>query len=161
MVYKWFLLSLAFNFGLCFSGFYPTISTPDQFAEQRIFNVSDVNNFLVLNKTNIAVNTGLALFTAFLIGTAAYSIEENSVSSKIDDVLDGIFVNIEDTTNEILQEQVESAKAKKVKKARKQCDCETYCTNKYYYGDGNYDASTIEYSSRYDAKTQQTRRKRG
>ena len=59
---------------------------------------------------------------------------------------------------------------KKAKKSRKDdsesCDCESYCTNKYYYGDGNYDpqdySSSFTSTSYYDQNIDQesSRKKR-
>ena len=55
---------------------------------------------------------------------------------------------------------------KKAKKSRKSdddtCDCESYCTNKYYYGDGNYDPQQDYSTSFYDQKFDQesSRKKR-
>ena len=59
------------------------------------------------------------------------------------------------------------AAKKKSKKSRKSdddsCDCESYCTNKYYYGDGNYDPQQDYSTSFYDQKFDQesSRKKRG
>ena len=187
----WIILSsLAFKNGLCFS-FYPPVNTAlnDLAQQHRTFNnisgffgwdSATTSNNLALNKSSLAINTGLALVTAFLIGHSVYTAEETSAKSKLDDIFDGSFLfgnpAAEDSEEkENFKGGSGKKKAKKAKKkARKQdCDCETYCTNKYYYGDGNYDASyasSNDYSTYYneDFTTQtqtqtqtQTRRKRG
>lgn len=99
---------------------YPSLSS-DNASPKTFFNVTSNigDNLLVLNKTHTANSVGFYLASAFLAYTLLYTYEENNPSSKVDSVL-GFFKN-----NEV-------PKSKGFQKER-DCDCETYCTNKYYY----------------------------
>ena len=99
---------------------YPSLSS-DTASPKTFFNVTSNigDNLLVLNKTHTANSVGFYLASAFLAYTLLYTYEENNPSSKVDSVL-GFFKN-----NEVPQ-------SKGFQKER-DCDCETYCTNKYYY----------------------------
>ena len=94
------------------------------------FSVKD--NLLVMNKTATANTVGWYLASAFLAYTLYYTYETNnpSTESKIGSVLTSFLPTLEKSSDK--------------SKAEKTCDCETYCTNKYYYGDGNYNAEYTE-----------------
>ena len=93
------------------------------------FHVND--NLIALNKTATASTVGWYLASAFLAYTLYYTYETNnpSTESKIGSVLGSILPTLEKASE---------------KSPANQCDCETYCTNKYYYGDGNYNTEYTE-----------------
>ena len=108
---------------------YPSLSSSsDSEPKTLLFNATSnlADNLLVLNKTTTADSVGFYLASAFLAYTMLYTYEENNPSSKskVDSVF-GFFSN--------------SDKDKKEKSSgisdSKNCDCETYCSNKYYYGE--------------------------
>ena len=100
-------------------------------------------NLVVVNKTNVAYATGIVLASAFLAYTLVYSLEDESASkklatsksetSRIDNLLSGFFSSDSQNSEDGGQ------------KSADKCDCETYCSNKYYYGDPYYDASNTNY----------------
>ena len=118
---------------------YPSLSSASE--PKTFFNVTSntlADNLLVLNKTTTAESVGFYLASAFLAYTMLYTYEENNPSSKskVDSVF-GFFSN--------------SDKDKKEKSSgisdSKNCDCETYCSNKYYYGE--QPADNYYYSKRW------------
>ena len=92
-----------------------------------LFNSSSL---LVLNKTTVANTAGYFLVSAFLMGSLIYAQEEAAASAKAG----GSHQPIN------LVDQILGAR-------QQHCDCEVYCTNKYYYG--QYGGGGEEYSSYY------------
>jgi hypothetical protein len=168
--------------------FYPPINPvldPDlaiDLKRPRTFNVSGIfgtntlqTNVAVLNKTVVA-NSVVAVMLA---GIGAYhflyhledgpfskdSLGLNKDSSDDPGLFDylglgGLFGGTSKSDDE--------KSKKKSKKSRKSddesCDCESYCSNKYYYGDGNIDPPQDYSTSFYDQKFDQeesSRKKRG
>ena len=131
---KSLVFTLAVMIESCHAFFYPSLSSETQ-QPKTFFNVTTNSNFgdnlLVLNKTHTANSVGFYLASAFLAYTLLYTYEENNPSSKVDSVL-GFFKN----------SQQKSRKA-----ATENCDCETYCTNKYYYP-ADYENNQNYYSKR-------------
>ena len=131
----------------------------------RTFNFTTSLNsgsLTVLNKTNVANAVGIVLTSAFLAGTLVYTLEETrAAGSKLSNRLDSLF-----SWTNLNEEQQESDsdyetptepsnnqanRRRKKKKVDHSCqDCETYCTNKYYYGsaDHPYDYH-MSYTKRY------------
>ena len=107
---------------------YPSLSSASS-EPKTFFNVTSntlADNLLVLNKTTTANSVGFYLASAFLAYTMLYTYEENNPSSKskVDSVF-GFFSNSGD----------KDKKEKSSAGDSKNCDCETYCSNKYYYGE--------------------------
>ncbi len=132
----------------------------------RTFNFTTSLNsgsLTVLNKTNVANAVGIVLTSAFLAGTLVYTLEETrAAGSKLSNRLDSLFktswTNLDDlqesqdyeTATEPSKNQA-NRRSRKKKKVDHSCqDCETYCTNKYYYGsaDHPYDYH-MSYTKRY------------
>ena len=145
-----------------------------QLAERTFFNYTTLGSsgaLAVVNKTTAAYTAGVILASAFLAGTLVYTLEENSsaksssakLSNRVDGFLSDFFATADDAR--IADDSADSAAmaaGKKGKKRRKKkvepstdcSDCETYCYNKYYYGDPYhaYDMPTADgstYSKRY------------
>lgn len=104
--------------------------------EQRFFNfnyTAGEGAFTVVNKTTTAYATGFILASAFLAGTLVYNLEESKaknrqgqqqkLTSRVDDLFSSFF------------SEPDNEASSSNKRVDQQCDCETYCTNKYYYGD--------------------------
>ena len=146
----------------------------------------------VVNKTLLGYGTGFLLASAFFLHTMAYTLEnsssaqsKNSEKTPLNIFVESIFGprerfhdEDEDDDDDDMGGNRRRSDNKKSKKARKvsadKCDCETYCTNKYYYGDGNYEPnyanSNVDYSTWYNeedlaatspAESNRRRRKRG
>ena len=129
-----------------------------QLAERAFFNyttVASAGNLAVINKTTTAYAAGIILASSFLAGTLIYNLEENRSSSaklsnrESDGFLSTFFSSDSSSSSDDLTENdSDSEGSKKGRKRRKKkvdgnseaeavvCnDCETYCSNKYYYGD--------------------------
>lgn len=112
------------------------------------------DNLVVLNKTVIGNGVGIILAAAFAAGTLIYTLDENSATfaSAKDSFAETFSLN-----SILARADVDDEKQSKKSKAKKAkgCDCEAYCSNKYYFGDGNWDASDT-----YASYATQNRRKR-
>jgi hypothetical protein len=129
-----------------------------QLAERTFFNYTTVassGNLAVINKTTTAYAAGIILVSSFLAGTLIYNLEENrSASTKLSNrESDGFlstFFSSNSASDDLAENDSDSEGSKKGRKRRKKkvdgangnseaelvCnDCETYCSNKYYYGD--------------------------
>jgi len=130
-----------------------------QLAERTFFNyttVASAGNLAVINKTTTAYAAGIILASSFLAGTLIYNLEENrskSSSAKLSNSeSDGFlstFFSSNSASDDLTENDSDSEGSKKGRKRRKKkveangnseaelvCnDCETYCSNKYYYGD--------------------------
>ena len=146
-----------------------------QLAERTFFNYTTLGtsgSLAVVNKTTAAYTAGVILASAFLAGTLIYTLEENQASSsssaklsnRVDGFLSDFFATADDAgiADDSAADSAAMAAGKKGKKRRKKkvepstdcSDCETYCYNKYYYGDPYhaYDTPTADgstYSKRY------------
>jgi hypothetical protein len=155
------------------------IESVPEVAQRTFFNYTTLGtsgSLAVVNKTTAANTVGVILASAFLAGTLIYTLEENQASSssaKLSNRVDGFlsdFFSASSSANDDSDSDDDSKQAraggKKDKKRRKKkvektdcSDCETYCYNKYYYGDpyhtyGTPTADGSTYSKRY-AKTKQ------
>lgn len=118
---------------------YPSLSSnSDSEPKTLLFNATSnlADNLLVLNKTTTADSVGFYLASAFLAYTLLYTYEENNPQSKVDSVF-GFFSSNKD-------------KKEKSSNIDKNCDCETYCSNKYYYGEQPASDSNYYYSKRWE-----------
>ena len=182
----------------------PTYLTPDNNiplselkAESRYWNGTwwgtsvSSGSSAVVNKTLLGYGTGFLLASAFFLHTMAYTLEnsssaqsKNSEKSPLNLFVESIFgprerfhdEDEDDDDNEMggNRRRSDKLKSKKARKDSDKCDCETYCTNKYYYGDGNYEPnyanSNVDYSTWYNeeelaatspAESNRRRKKRG
>ena len=154
-----------------------SLDSVPQLAERAFFNyttVASAGNLAVINKTTTAYAAGIILASSFLAGTLIYNLEENRSSSaklsnrESDGFLSTFFSSSDSSASDDLTENdSDSEGSKKGRKRRKKkvdgnseavvCnDCETYCSNKYYYGDPyhSYDtppqsADGATYAKRY------------
>ena len=154
-----------------------SLDSVPQLAERAFFNyttVASASNLAVINKTTTAYAAGIILVSSFLAGTLIYNLEENRSSSaklsnrESDGFLSTFFSSSDSASSDDLTENdSDSEGSKKGRKRRKKkvdgnseavvCnDCETYCSNKYYYGDPyhSYDtppqsADGATYAKRY------------
>ena len=154
-----------------------SLDSVPQLAERAFFNyttVASAGNLAVINKTTTAYAAGIILASSFLAGTLIYNLEENRSSSaklsnrESDGFLSTFFSSDSSSSSDDLTENdSDSEGSKKGRKRRKKkvdgnseavvCnDCETYCSNKYYYGDPyhSYDtppqsADGATYAKRY------------
>merc|ERR1712223_49007 len=134
-------------------------------AQRTFFNYTTLGtsgSLAVGNKTISANSVVVILASAFLAGTLIYTLEENQASSaKLSNRVDGFlsdFFSASSSANDDSDDDSKQARAggKKDKKRRKKkvektdcSDCETYCYNKYYYGDPyhTYDTPTADGST--------------
>ena len=154
-----------------------SLESVPQLAERAFFNyttVASAGNLAVINKTTTAYAAGIILVSSFLAGTLIYNLEENRSSSaklsnrESDGFLSTFFSSSDSaSSNDLTENDSDSEGSKKGRKRRKKkvdgnseavvCnDCETYCSNKYYYGDPyhSYDtppqsADGATYAKRY------------
>ena len=156
-----------------------SLDSVPQLAERAFFNyttVASAGNLAVINKTTTAYAAGIILASSFLAGTLIYNLEENRSSSaklsnrESDGFLSTFFSSdSSSSSNDLTENDSDSEGSKKGRKRRKKkvdgnseaeavvCnDCETYCSNKYYYGDPyhSYDtppqsADGATYAKRY------------
>ena len=137
-----------------------SLDSVPQLAERAFFNyttVASAGNLAVINKTTTAYAAGIILVSSFLAGTLIYNLEENRSSAKLSNrESDGFlstFFSSDSASDNLTENDSDSEGSKKGRKRRKKkvdgnseaevCnDCETYCSNKYYYGDPyhSYDA---------------------
>ena len=148
-----------------------------QLAERAFFNyttVASAGNLAVINKTTTAYAAGIILASSFLAGTLIYNLEENrsssaKLSNRESDGFLSTFFSSDSASDNLTENDSDSEGSKKGRKRRKKkvdgnseaeavvCnDCETYCSNKYYYGDPyhSYDtppqsADGATYAKRY------------
>ena len=151
------------------------IDSVPQLAERTFFNyttLASTGNLAVINKTTTALAAGVILASTFLAGTMIYTLEENrSSSAKLSNRVDGFlsdFFSSQFSSDDYDEDESDTAMSrseggkKKGRKRRKKkvdsepvCnDCETYCYNKYYYGDPyhSYETPSADgstYSKRY------------
>ena len=153
-----------------------SLDSVPQLAERAFFNyttVASAGNLAVINKTTTAYAAGIILVSSFLAGTLIYNLEENRSSSaklsnrESDGFLSTFFSSDSSASDDLTENDSDSEGSKKGRKRRKKkvdgnseavvCnDCETYCSNKYYYGDPyhSYDtppqsADGATYAKRY------------
>ena len=157
----------------------------------RTFNVSGIfgtntlqTNVAVMNRSVVANSVVAVMLTSIAAYHFLYHLEDGPFSkdslglSKDSSTSDpGLFdYLIPDlgalfgVTSKSDEDDDDEKAKKKAKKSRKDdsesCDCESYCTNKYYYGDGNYDpqdySSSFTSTSYYDQNIDQesSRKKR-
>ena len=153
-----------------------SLESVPQLAERAFFNyttVASAGNLAVINKTTTAYAMGIILASSFLAGTLIYNLEENRSSSaklsnrESDGFLSTFFSSDSASSDDLTENDSDSEGSKKGRKRRKKkvdgnseavvCnDCETYCSNKYYYGDPyhSYDtppqsADGATYAKRY------------
>lgn len=128
-----------------------------QLAERTFFNYTTVassGNLAVINKTTTAYAAGIILASSFLAGTLIYNLEENrsssaKLSNRESDGFLSTFFSSNSASDDLTENDSDGEGSKKGRKRRKKkveasgnseaelvCnDCETYCSNKYYYGD--------------------------
>ena len=128
-----------------------------QLAERTFFNYTTVatsGNLAVINKTTTAYAAGIILVSSFLAGTLIYNLEENrsssaKLSNRESDGFLSTFFSSNSASDNLTENDSDGEGSKKGRKRRKKkveangnseaelvCnDCETYCSNKYYYGD--------------------------
>ena len=157
-----------------------SLDSVPQLAERTFFNYTTVassGSLAVINKTTTAYAAGIILASSFLAGTLIYNLEENRSSAKLSNrESDGFlstFFSSDSASDDLTENDSDSEGSKKGRKRRKKkvdgnseavvCnDCETYCSNKYYYGDPyhSYDtppqsADGATYAKRYVSVIQQ------
>ena len=158
-----------------------SLDSVPQLAERTFFNYTTVassGNLAVINKTTTAYAAGIILASSFLAGTLIYNLEENrsssaKLSNRESDGFLSTFFSSDSASDDLTENDSDSEGSKKGRKRRKKkvdgnseavvCnDCETYCSNKYYYGDPyhSYDtppqsADGATYAKRYVSVIQQ------
>lgn len=155
-----------------------SVDSIPQLAERTFFNyttVASAGNLAVINKTTTAYAAGIILVSSFLAGTLIYNLEENrsssaKLSNRESDGFLSTFFSSNSASDDLTENDSDGEGSKKGRKRRKKkveangnseaemvCnDCETYCSNKYYYGDPyhSYDtppqsADSSTYAKRY------------
>ena len=159
-----------------------SLDSVPQLAERTFFNYTTVassGSLAVINKTTTAYAAGIILASSFLAGTLIYNLEENRSSAKLSNrESDGFlstFFSSDSASDDLTENDSDSEGSKKGRKRRKKkvdgnseaeavvCnDCETYCSNKYYYGDPYHSYETppqsadgATYAKRYVSVIQQ------
>ena len=157
-----------------------SLDSVPQLAERTFFNYTTVassGSLAVINKTTTAYAAGIILASSFLAGTLIYNLEENRSSAKLSNrESDGFlstFFSSDSASDDLTENDSDSEGSKKGRKRRKKkvdgnseavvCnDCETYCSNKYYYGDPYHSYETppqsadgATYAKRYVSVMQQ------
>ena len=130
-----------------------SLDSVPQLAERTFFNYTTVassGNLAVINKTATAYAAGIILASSFLAGTLIYNLEENrsksssaKLSNRESDGFLSTFFSSNSASDDLTENDSDGEGSKKGRKRRKKkveeelvCnDCETYCSNKYYYGD--------------------------